>query len=362
MEFCDFTTQYEALKKTDLTDSNVSAVEFYVTLQRRIEQLLAQAYRADPTDKMGAARCAYNQASSEMTWIKLGRPYYKLYPAVTDMLVESSLDIPSEHVRAPLSAILLRFPADYHNPALMAGDKALRTILVTEWSQSDMKTLPAAPVDPRDKDDPRRFVFWMDFGETLAESLPSTQELTGDPTPLGGPVLTFQLVSISDEQVSFEEHFEEWIRRDKLDMAAGLEVSSDVLAAAIRVAVGACLLANGADDRVVEHDVLNKHVTRYRDAKTEEAKEALFEKAKRRGKFGWVVGREISLPSRKVSSGESAGSGVQLKSSHWRKGHFHRVRYGPGKSLVKVAWYRPIIVRPDLPVQESRRGYKTKTD
>lgn len=362
MDFCDFRTQYEVLKKMDVAIADVSEIEFYVTLQQRIEHLLAQAYQADPTDKMGAARCAYNQASAEMTWIRLGRPYYKLYPAVTDMLVESSLDIPSEYVRAPLGSILLRFPVDYSNSALMAEGRMLRTLLVTEWSQRDMKDTVAAPIDPRDKDDTRRFVFWMDFGEQLDEALPSTQDLTHSKTPMGGPVLVFQLVSISDEQASFEEHFEEWINREKLDMDIGLQVSNEIVANAVRVAVGACLLANGADSRVVEHDVLNKHVRRYRASKTEADKTTLFEKAKRRGKFGWLVGREISLPSVSRSSGESVGTGVSLTRSHWRKGHFHRVRYGPNRSLVKVAWYRPTIVRPDLPAQESRRGYKTQTD
>jgi hypothetical protein len=48
------------------------------------------------------------------------------------------------------------------------------------------------------------------------------------------------------------------------------------------------------------------------------------------------------------SSGSCAERRREHSHAHIRAGHFHAVRYGQGRRSVKVKWFRPTVVRPDL--------------
>lgn len=59
--------------------------------------------------------------------------------------------------------------------------------------------------------------------------------------------------------------------------------------------------------------------------------------------------QEITLhrTERRAWDGEPGCSGAQ-KSTHWRRGHWHTVPHGPGRSLRKKVLYPPVLVRADL--------------
>ena len=50
-----------------------------------------------------------------------------------------------------------------------------------------------------------------------------------------------------------------------------------------------------------------------------------------------------------ASAERVTGAGItgHTKASHWRDGHFRGQRHGPGNSLVKVIWIRPVLVNAD---------------
>ena len=76
-------------------------------------------------------------------------------------------------------------------------------------------------------------------------------------------------------------------------------------------------------------------------------------RSRRRGKNGYQVGTDIMFLGEKgLRSQGGSGEGRELSYAHIRSGHPHAVRYGPGKKLVKIAWYRSTTVRPDLPFKE----------
>jgi len=99
-------------------------------------------------------------------------------------------------------------------------------------------------------------------------------------------------------------------------------------------------------------------LARDRDRTTDtESKVRATARAHRRGKKGWIVGgRETRLP-RSGGGGQGGGTRGELTKSHLRCGHFHAVRCGKGRSEIKVMWFPPTVVRPDLPTSQSR-GYK----
>lgn len=122
--------------------------------------------------------------------------------------------------------------------------------------------------------------------------------------------------------------------KDRYDWTVGVRISDDTMHTAVRLAVGTCLLATGAD-QILERDVLVRHQERYHKSTDPEERTNLAEKARRSGKYGWTLGREISLPTLYGCSETQTPTGVHgsLKHSHLRRGHFHRVRPAGGAEI-----------------------------
>jgi hypothetical protein len=346
MKFYNWLTQFQALRaeQSSLTDD---PLRFYGQLLLDIMARITQAKQKDPAYTATMECVAYNQAHVEGNWYRARCPYFKLYSAITRMLSHTDIKVPCKYVHAPLSTILFRL-GEEEIPALCddAG-YMLRAILVDEIYPGEKGRVseilePALP-------NTRRLIFWFDWGEGF--QIHAGKRL---------PIVAFQVIEITDEDELFETVLERWLGRERYDWDKGRTISDASLMSAIRLALGTCLLATNAD-KVIEADVLNRHVERYRHSADPHVREELFERAKHRGKFGWLVGREISLPSTlrpaRDESGEQRG---ELTRSHLRRGHFHTVLYGKGRSQAKVLWFKPVLVRPDLPAAEASRGYKAK--
>ena len=122
-----------------------------------------------------------------------------------------------------------------------------------------------------------------------------------------------------------------------------------------------CLLVASNPEKLMEREVLNKWQDRYDRATSLKEREYLEERSEKRGKRGWKLGREIVLPGKRHGCGDGEGTGRELVRAHLRRGHFHTVLHGKGKTLMKVMWYRPTIVRPELG-DLGERGYRTAKD
>lgn len=51
-------------------------------------------------------------------------------------------------------------------------------------------------------------------------------------------------------------------------------------------------------------------------------------------------------------------TGRELVQAHWRIGHHRSQAYGPGNSFRKRVWIRPVLVRPDLPLNTDAGGHQ----
>jgi len=107
---------------------------------------------------------------------------------------------------------------------------------------------------------------------------------------------------------------------------------------------------DATDDGLLEYDVLSKDRQKFREA-DDERRNLLIDRARRKGKVGWNVGTtELLLgdmPRQKVNLPEHQRG--EHSHAHIRTGHLHAVRYGEGKRQVRIKWFRPAVVRPDLP-------------
>jgi hypothetical protein len=181
------------------------------------------------------------------------------------------------------------------------------------------------------------------------------------------PILTYQQLLFSDETQTVEEVLGKNIEKglyikDNCVANGGIPIPLTVIDACYRIAVAVTFLATGGD-KIVECDVLNRDLLRYLDAKQKEdteIQERIISRAIRNHKHGWTMGREIVIPGCQTGSGEP-GDGSVLSFQHQRGAHWHWVRHGPGKAMVKLMFFGQTTVRPDLPVNtKARRGYRTK--
>ena len=123
----------------------------------------------------------------------------------------------------------------------------------------------------------------------------------------------------------------------------------EVIKNCLRIIATIGFMANTPEDNFVEYDVLSKDRQKFADGDAE-TRSRIIDRAHRRGKHGWNVGtNEMFLGAvPRWSSDGFVGHRREHSHAHIRAGHFHAVRCGEGRRNVKVKWYRPTVVRPDL--------------
>jgi len=286
---------------------------------------------------------AYNQTATELDWHNKGRPYYKIYPALLPMFLKTKLDVPGKYLHAPFSSLVIRLPENHQCNGLIAEGKELRSILVTEVSKEQAIAI-SGPIQYE-----HMFILWMNFGEIFD----------------GMPYYIFQTLKFRSEE-SIESALSRQRTPEKTDtdsLQIGVQINDEIINNCVRLTVSVCFLATGAD-RIVEPDVLSKDLERFITARKEENHSkitSLHQKAKKRGKHGWTLGREIRIPSKGCST-TGAPTGHHLTYQHQRGAHFHVYHYGAGKALWKVRWIRQTTVRADLPLPpvQTKKGYIAK--
>ena len=128
---------------------------------------------------------------------------------------------------------------------------------------------------------------------------------------------------------------------------ADCELSRNVL----RYYITVKFLADVPNEDLIEYDILNKYKNEWLCATTERKRE-IVEKSKKEGKIGWNLGvNELLIHNapRLSEPKQSEEKRGELEYAHIRTGHLHAVRCGPQHQHVKIMFYRPTVVRKDLP-------------
>jgi hypothetical protein len=351
MKFHDLTTAYQGCGQLLVPGS--SPESFYSTLIKEAGYRLLQQ-STTKLDKQ-ALITQFNQCETERDWTSTGKPYYKIHTPLLPFFIDTRLDVPAQYLKAPFETFLIRFPENHGIENLMASEHEVRSILINE-TPSDR----VLPLGKEDVECERQICLWIDFGERLLLQEKPRSELT---------IHTFQVLKIFVGDSIDTALARQIDNIDEESMAYGIKIPFSVVEACVRISAATCFLATGGD-KLVEPDVLNKDLQRYlqlrKDAlddneEAEERIEVLRARAERRGKKGWVLGREVAFPDYHSSS-EHTSTGRHLKYQHQRRPHFHVVRFGPNKESARVEWYRQLTVRPDLPAPPitPRKGYVAK--
>lgn len=303
--------------------------------EKRLSQITADEYyqmifRKDSSLHTLPITCI-NQSLSERGWYAEGKPYFRVWPEMIEVLTLTDINaISAEHLVLPYKEFTINFPED--NDLIVDENHKIQSLMVTEANEI------ISPVTGK-VETGRQIILWINFNE---------RDKSGE------LILTYRKANIRSG-VPLEEAFSE-LPMDP-NYRSGIQVPESLMAGMLRLAVGVALLATSAS-KVVEPDVLAKHLEAYRVASEARRKE-LVAKAHRAGKIGWKV-HNPDIPRQLVGclsaavqdSYEARSSGRPLKYSHVRRAHWHLVRYGEKHSLVKPMLFAETTVRKDLPRKE----------
>jgi len=315
MDFYDFPTVYGVLKRNGLVEESPN--RFYpqalALLRAKILHVSSHVLAVEN-----------NRTVCEWDWIKLGSPYFKIWPSMIPLLSNVNIEVPVDYLRLPFKAFVVRLPTE-DNPLTIDEQHLVRAILVSEGQPSG--------------DDSRRVFLWIDVGERGFEE---------------SPILTYcQLDCVPGIQI--EEAF---YRLPIEENIPGVQVPRELQARCLRLVVSVCFLATGGD-RLVEPEVLSKDLAAYMEAQKRGDQERIAQmaaKAVRRGKKGWHVGqqerfRPLASCAVHYDEGEGGTRGP-LSHQHQRRAHFRLL------PTQKVTFVRQTTVRPDLPPPPQSIGYR----
>lgn len=293
MQFHEYSTAYDHGKRMGMTET---FEQFY----RGISHVFyKQAVAGDEQ-----FRAENNRSVCEWDWHTNGKPYYRIFPAVLDMLMNVGIDLPTSVLKLPFDVFCIRLPEE---PRIWADESQnfyIRAFLVAE-----------KVVDGR-----RSVYLWIDTNEN---------------DQFGCPIITYSQLAMSS--LTIEEAID---ALPKLPTDLPDELNHRL----VRLAVSVCFLSTGSD-RLISPDVLSKDLSAWLEAirKSDgERAKVIEERAKRRGKIGWNVGARELVHSRALKGSEN-GLGHGLSHQHQRSAHFRLLPNG------RITFIRQATVRPDLP-------------
>jgi hypothetical protein len=233
------------------------------------------------------------QGIVEENWERARRPYYNLWPSIVPMLIRLDLSLDSALIQVPFPALAIRFPK--------SQDKEL---LKFPWNDKQMllRSMLLGEVESG-----QEISILMDIGEVIEGS--------------DMPVYTYQNF-LRREGLSVEEAIRALRREKSADV--GVQVPDYFIRQCVRLCCTLCLLES--DPEVISPDVLADDRSKF----DETGDRKYVEKAHRRGKVGWDVGKHIEV------------------APHYRRPHPMLVWTGPGRAAAKIVLRRGSIVHRNV--------------
>lgn len=260
----------------------------------------------------------------ERDWHAADRPYYNLWPSIIPALTKLKMDADCSYFRLPLDQLLVRFPKQ-GNP-LTWRDKhgtewGVRAVLAQNTSlATDSGPLTLVRYGGTPPAHTRAISFFVDIGEPLQT------DANGALLPVDAPgQLRCMLYKhlVCEEGKSIEWSFWNLPAHQSADM--GVDYPERIVRDVARILCTLCLMSDDAN--VVEPIVLKADEEKFE--KTQDA--ALVDKARRRGNYGFNVGRSIEVIPHVRSASPAAlywtGEGRKVPRIRFRRGTVvHRKR------------------------------------
>lgn len=240
------------------------------------------------------------QFENERRWINSRRPYYNVYPSIIPVLLKLRLNFDSGDIESPLPTLLVRLPNDNPLSFIFENKKwFVRTLLMVRSMVQEKKGIS----------------IWVDIGEIL----------------YGSPVYTFQNIqcvrgkTLEDSILNLPKHD---------STKVGVVIPAEIISDCVRLCCTLCLLED--DPEIVEPDVIAEDRDKFE--KTQDQK--YIDKAHRKGKIGWNIGKNLEISPHVRGPSPAA--------LYWT---------GKGKQIPKIRFRRGCIVHKKL-IEDIPTGYE----
>lgn len=249
------------------------------------------------------AAFVWRQTEMEKAWIKLERPYYQVYSAIIPMLLNLKLSIPCSALsHMTMQPVELRLPTVGNEELFQFKDVNSGQMHRVE---SIMFGIQDVPTDHGSDDLCKGLVVFYDVGEKH---------------DIGYPILMSKFFPLRDD-LSLQEACD--LLPKHHSYYEGVVIPESVILNVVKLC--ACVALIDQDPNIVSADILVDDMGKWDKASAEE-RIRLIEKAHRRGKKGWNIGKEIEvLP-------------------HYRRPHPAIVWTGKGRTAGKIIMRKGSIV------------------
>ena len=318
MEFHEYLSHFEYSQRTTPEAAAFGIDRFYETFL----ELGANDIRLGVGDEKLEAQFRYSHHFGERLWHQNQQPYFLVHPRIIETFTETKMSAGPEHsICLPFDNFVLLLPKE-QNTMRWKGDLPVKSIFLSHREQKGQHHL--------------LIYFTIQTSETEETTEMCRFDYHHHDTP--------------DER-SIEEMITEGREEDEL---------AKVTLRGIRLALSAGILLERKNPLIEPH-ILNVDLKKYYEG-DEEQKKKLEQKAVRRRKkrgYRFAVDRQFSVgliiaPPKKGSQETEYVRGP-LTNAHFRSGHWQRVWYGPKKSLCRIDWFMPTLVRPDLPFKPKEK-------
>jgi len=229
------------------------------------------------------------QVKTEEHFIRNKRPFYRLYPGITEALTKIGIekhDISKIH--PPVNPLSLEFPAD---SPLIAGTRKIVNILFGEFKDTD-----SLFIEYRSHVDTFGVIMFPREKETIMHLIGDTKE----------------------------------------------ESDRETNKVVLQIVFGVCMIPQ-ADVDLIKPLVLNRDKEKF--ASTGDIK--FVERARRNGVNGWDVGWDVPTEEEMKILRQQHGEPGR-KSPHWRMGHFAIRHTGEGRSIPVIRWIKETFINKDI--------------
>jgi len=244
------------------------------------------------------------QGKNERDWERLRRPYYNVWPAIVPMLTRLDLDLDSSLIQIPLPTLCIRFPKDVgKNPLKFDWKGAMVPIRCILLGYINGET---------------GISLLIDIGETMA-GLPDN--CSQNKMPMGVPICSYRNFPRKPGLT-----VEESLAGLKMDCFAeiGIVIPEDLMTDCVRLCCTLCLMENNPE--IISPDVLADDRAKFEQT----GDQKYIDKAHRRGKVGWDVGRHVEVMP------------------HYRRPHMTLVWTGRGRAMPKIVPRRGSVVHREV--------------
>jgi hypothetical protein len=252
-----------------------------------------------------------NQLQAELDWYRSKRPYYRVWPSIIPALLKVDLDrvmTTSLNIPSGLRTLAIYLPKGHE---LQFGDlKATSILLAKIWIAKESKELPFE----------ERLKYYRDHPEQVTNGIMILVDS-------GNKFADFDYLKFRQrEGVSINEEVN--------------EIETDFPANILKLACTVMLLEN--DPELISEDVLADDRYRFDNSNDPDLKQRLIDKARRRGKIGWDIGKVMHTGN---------------VNPHYRHPHFAIRWTGKGRTVPKLSWIKGSFVKREK-MLELPSGYE----